>query len=192
VFTSLLLATVSQLTKLSLSHILRPTVSRPVYFGINHDQICITVRQLSSLTRGRVCRFQLLLLLASAVIFGSDSHGTRDHILLSQIGDFSFRRLLRLAGLRWRYSIPPPHGSGQTKRMYSWIICKYSVRTSQGTQWFSITKSNHLIVFRIIIIQQFVEFDLDQNYTQRRKNTKGILAVRWKSPCFTICTHISY
>jgi hypothetical protein len=24
---------------------------------------------------------------------------------------FSFRRLLRLAGLRWKYSTPPPHGS---------------------------------------------------------------------------------
>jgi hypothetical protein len=35
---------------------------------------------------------------------------TRDHILLSQIWDFSFRRLLRLEGLRWRYSTPPPHG----------------------------------------------------------------------------------
>jgi hypothetical protein len=29
--------------------------------------------------------------------------------LLSQIGDFPFRRLLQLAGLRWRYSTPPPH-----------------------------------------------------------------------------------
>jgi hypothetical protein len=35
--------------------------------------------------------------------------GTRDHILLSQIWDFPFRRLLRLAGSRWRYSILPPH-----------------------------------------------------------------------------------
>jgi hypothetical protein len=61
-----------------------------------------------SLMRGRVCRLQLLIL-ASAVILGSKSHGTRDHILLSQIRDFPFRRLLRLAGLRWRYSIPPPH-----------------------------------------------------------------------------------
>jgi hypothetical protein len=32
-----------------------------------------------SLTRGQVCRLQLLLALASADIFGSDSHGTRDH-----------------------------------------------------------------------------------------------------------------
>jgi hypothetical protein len=64
-----------------------------------------------SLTRGRACRLQLLLALASADIFGSDSRWTRDHNLLSQIEDFPFRRLLRLAGLRWRYSTPPPHGS---------------------------------------------------------------------------------
>jgi hypothetical protein len=37
--------------------------------------------------RGWVCRLQLLLVLASAVIFGSESRGTRDHILLSQIRD---------------------------------------------------------------------------------------------------------
>jgi hypothetical protein len=35
--------------------------------------------------RGWVCRLQLLLALASAVILGSESRGTRDHILLSQI-----------------------------------------------------------------------------------------------------------
>jgi hypothetical protein len=63
-----------------------------------------------SLTRGRVCPLRLLLALASAVIFGSESRGTRDHILLSQIRDFPFRRLLRLTGLQWRYSTPPPHG----------------------------------------------------------------------------------
>jgi hypothetical protein len=89
------------------------------------------------LTRGWFCHFQLLLGLASAVIFRSESHGTHDHILLSQIRDtpnlegqvpvfisplfrgdlvippgtgFPFRRLLRLAGLRWKYSNPPPHG----------------------------------------------------------------------------------
>jgi hypothetical protein len=93
-----------------------------VCLGIKHpsgtyDKIFITLRQLLvcwcgalSLTRGRVCRLQLLLALASVDIFGSNSHGTRDHNLLSQIWDFPFRRLLRLAGLRWRYSPPPPHG----------------------------------------------------------------------------------
>jgi hypothetical protein len=83
---------------------LQPTVSPPVCPGIKHpsgayDQILITVRQLRvcwcgapSLTIGRVCRLQFLLALASA--------GTRDHILLSQIRDFPFRRLLQLAGIR--------------------------------------------------------------------------------------------
>jgi hypothetical protein len=49
-------------------------------------EIFITVRQL---TRGRVFRLhlQLLLLLASAVILGSEPQGTHDHILLSQIRD---------------------------------------------------------------------------------------------------------
>jgi hypothetical protein len=70
---------------LSLSLILRPTVSQPVYLGIKHpsgsyDQILITVRQLRvcwyrafSLTRGLICRLQLLLDLASVIFLGSES-----------------------------------------------------------------------------------------------------------------------
>jgi hypothetical protein len=80
-----------------------------------------------------VCCLQLLLDLASAVILGSEFRGTPGRILLSQIRDFPsldgqvpvfisprkrvapgtgfpFHRLLRLAGLRWRYSNLPPHG----------------------------------------------------------------------------------
>jgi hypothetical protein len=42
--------------------------------------------------------------------FESESRGTRNHMLLFQIRDFPFRRLLRLAGLRRRHSNPAPHG----------------------------------------------------------------------------------
>jgi hypothetical protein len=53
--------------------------------------------------KGRICRLQLLVVLTSAVILGFESHGTREHILLSQIRDFPFRHLLRLAGFGSSY-----------------------------------------------------------------------------------------
>jgi hypothetical protein len=98
-----------------------------------YDQIFITVWLLQicwwgtlSLTRGRICPLQLSLALASAVFLGSGSHGTRDHILLSQIRDFHFRRILRLARPRRRYSAPTPH-------------CKRRELNSSQSQWYVTT-----------------------------------------------------
>jgi hypothetical protein len=86
-----------------------------------------------ALSDERTGLLQLLVTLASALIIGFESRGTRDHIFLSQIRDspnlkgqvpvfiftrnrvaqlyppgteFPFLRPLRLAGLRWRYSNP--------------------------------------------------------------------------------------
>jgi hypothetical protein len=60
-------------------------VSRETHFQLNTCRYnpCIA----SFLTRGWVCRLQLMLALASAVILGSESRGTHDHILLSQTRD---------------------------------------------------------------------------------------------------------
>jgi hypothetical protein len=94
---------------------LRLEVSQSVSLGVEPQSI--TLWQLRpcfcgapSLTSGRVCLLYMLLVLASVVFLGSESLGARDHILLSRIWDFPFRRLLRLAGSRWRYSTQPPHG----------------------------------------------------------------------------------
>jgi hypothetical protein len=123
-------------------------VSRLVYLGIKHqsgayDKIFIIVRHLRvcrcgalSLTRGRVCLLQLLLTLASAIIFGPESRGTRDHILLSQIQDFRFHHLLRLAGLQWKYSTPPPYGNTCLANS-SCFINFGRQRTEHLIQWFN-------------------------------------------------------
>jgi hypothetical protein len=85
----------------------------------------------SSLTRGWVCRLHLLLALAIAAILRSQSRGTiatfyclrfwrakspylyipqeQGGPVISTGTGFPFRLPLRLAGLQWRYSTPPPH-----------------------------------------------------------------------------------
>jgi hypothetical protein len=115
---------------------LRPTVSRPVWLGTKHpfgayDQILIIVLTVAGLLIWGALSdertglpLQLLLVRASAVIFGSESRRTRGHTLLSQIRDFPFLRLLRLAGSRWRYSTPPPRG---LLNCQSWVLAIYSL-----------------------------------------------------------------
>jgi hypothetical protein len=99
----------------------------------DHDQTFITVERYGVvfceapfLTRGRVCLFYMLLALASAVFLRSESLWTSDRILLSQIRDFPFRRLLQLAGSRWRYSNLPPHGTQTDQfdcKIFDSILC---------------------------------------------------------------------
>jgi hypothetical protein len=98
-----------------------------------HNQIFITVWQLQpcfcgalSLTGGRVCLLYILLALAIAVYLVSEFLGTRDHILLSHIRDFPFRRLLRL---RATVEVFDPAST----RDFCYVIHKNSVRTSQET-----------------------------------------------------------
>jgi hypothetical protein len=80
--------------------LLRPIISGPVRLNVKHpsgtrDQFlfCLEIvfRHLRvcyfvalSLTRGRACNLLLLLVLTSAVQFGSDSRETEDNILMSQ------------------------------------------------------------------------------------------------------------
>jgi hypothetical protein len=105
------------LIQLSLSLVLRLTVSRPLSLSWNKAPIWAL--------RSDLYYFQTVagLLMWGALsdertgpVFGIAAgplqrshswvpvHGTCDHILLSQIRDFPFRRHLRLAGSRWTYS----------------------------------------------------------------------------------------
>jgi hypothetical protein len=105
--------------------------------------------RLSSLARGCFCNLlvQMLLGLARAVILGSKSCRTHDHILLSHLRlsqlwgpghriyipqeqngpdippgtRFPFCRLLRLAGLWRRHSNPPPRESDSDSRSRSYF-----------------------------------------------------------------------
>jgi hypothetical protein len=112
----------------------------------------------SSLMRGWVCSLRLLLALAIAVILRFGSRGTQNHILVFQIRDcpqpggpgphiyipqeqggsiippgtgFPFHCLLRLAGLRWRYSTLPPHWTDWL--ILNCLLLLYSISISMDT-----------------------------------------------------------
>jgi hypothetical protein len=52
-----------------------------------------------------------------------------------------FRRLLRLAGSRWRYSTPPPHGFGQALNLVWLIAPRQRQRNKHGS---STVAPNHM------------------------------------------------
>jgi hypothetical protein len=56
-------------------------------YSFNWILVVVVLTLTSAQTRGWVCRLQWLLVLASAVILRSESRGTNDRVLLSQIRD---------------------------------------------------------------------------------------------------------
>jgi hypothetical protein len=63
--------------------------------------------------------FYMLLALASVVFLGSESLGIRDHILLSRIWNFPFRRLLRSLHVSF-YRLGRIHGNSFLTKALSW------------------------------------------------------------------------
>jgi hypothetical protein len=130
-----------------------------------------------SLTRGRVFLLYMPLTLASVVFLGSESLGTRDHILLSQISDFPFRRYLRLAGSRWRYrdyTLPSDimvnkcraicgneiegGTQGTRKRLFSVTIFSPQIKLGLANFVSSFTKLIHINVLGILFIMPYKNY----------------------------------
>jgi hypothetical protein len=89
----------------------RPT-TRIFIFQLNSCSYSPYVRVISFLMRGWVCRLQLLLVVARAVILRSESHGTHDHIFYC----FWFQTPSTCRG-RSPYLYPPASGwPGYTPR----------------------------------------------------------------------------
>jgi hypothetical protein len=65
----------------------KPLETHDQYFFFQLNTCGYSPYVTSSLTRGWVCRLQLLLALASTVLLRSEGRGTHDHILLPQVRD---------------------------------------------------------------------------------------------------------
>jgi hypothetical protein len=96
---------------------LRFTTKFSFCFSNFFTQLRICWYGMPSLTKWWVCSLQLLLGLDRAVFVGFDFRGTHDHIFMSQS-----ETVLRLVGLLWRYSNPPPHGSTPIRRSRSYFM----------------------------------------------------------------------
>jgi hypothetical protein len=117
-------------------------------WGLRPDiNYCFTITVLFfcgalSLTRWRVCLLYMLLALASAVLLWSESLCSRDHILLSHIWHFLFRRLPRLA-----VEVFDPASTRVLMTEFLLTLYKHSVRTLQETRYVSARKSNRFMPF---------------------------------------------
>jgi hypothetical protein len=136
--------TTGGLPPVSLSWRQAPWDSRPAFFFFQLNTCCHSPYVTSCLTRGWVCRLQLLPAFTSAVILGFESRGTHDHILLSQIRGFPnlegqvpvfifpMNRVSQLYPRHWvPFSSPPSTRRAavevfalhlHTARSYEWII----------------------------------------------------------------------
>jgi hypothetical protein len=103
---------------------LRLTASQSVIF-ITLWQLRSCFSGAPSLTRRRVCLSYMLVVLASAVILGSEFLGTRDHILLSQIEASLFVASYDSQG----------HGGSIRTRLHTgdWIFQSQSYVTTDGS-----------------------------------------------------------
>jgi hypothetical protein len=120
--------------KIRLKVMLWQAVSRPVSLGVKrpsatNDQIFITVKTVAGLImwgafshERTVCRLQLLLALACAVILGFEARGTHDHILL-----FHIRDSLSIEGQVLVFISP--------KNKVSHLYCQARPLHSQGCRW---------------------------------------------------------
>jgi hypothetical protein len=107
---------------------------------------------------GRASHLQLLLALASAVILGSKSCGTHNHILPSPLETVPtrrarsvfispgtgcpshtqrywvpFRHLLGLTGLQWRYSNPPTSRTLFQASLAGFELCRFGMDPTENT-----------------------------------------------------------
>jgi hypothetical protein len=129
-------------------------------------------------TRGWFCRLQLLLVLASVVIYESESRGTRVHILLCEIRHCPFRRLLRFAGLRWRYSTPPPRGIPTHWLNWLWVLCYDRRSVGQSIlEW-----NTHLgLTTRFLLLSNSCWF-VDVGCCLWREDGSAVYNCCWSSP----------
>jgi hypothetical protein len=136
---------------------LLPTVSWPVCLGVKtHLGTKIRFLLLSDscgfldvgalfLTRGRLCRLQLLLYLASAVILVSESRETYDHFFLPQIRDSPNLEVTVFISRRNRVAQLYPQALG------SLFIASYDSQGYGGGIWSCLHTGSDLAVFRFSI-----------------------------------------